>query len=249
MASIAKIVFGCPVTCPQCQARISRGQGYWWCKLCRKKWRPKAGTWLAGSKLTDKQINILLLSWQQSVSPGAVKKLTGLSYTTVNRWYSRFRQRLPVDTNQLSGVVEADEAFFGRKKYRNQRIVMGAIERKTRRIKLAVIPDREQDSLESFLHQHVHRETLLHTDAHASYFDLEWYGYSHRIHNHSRGHFKDTNQIENVWSISKRRLRRMYGQINTEKLPEFLQEWEARANFPALFNSPTSYLAACLVPH
>ena len=249
MASIAKIVLGCPAKCPRCGDGIKKGVGYWWCTACRRKWRPKAATWLKGSKLTDNQINLLLLSWQQSVSPGAVKKLTGLSYTTIERWYSRFRVQLPVDRNQLKGIVEVDEAFFGRLRHRNQRIVMGAIERKTRRIKLAVIPDREQDSLEGFLHQHVHPETMLHTDCWSSYYDLEWYGYGHQLHNHSRGHFKDTNQIESVWSVTKRRIRRMYGQINTEKLPEFLQEWEARNNFPQLFNSPETYLAACLVPH
>jgi hypothetical protein len=84
---------------------------------------------------------------------------------------------------------------------------------------------------------------------HAGYYDIGWNGYGHQLHNHSLGHFKDTNQIEGVWSVAKRQLRRMYGQIRTERLPEFLQEWEARRNFPKLFNNPEAYLAMCLVPH
>ena len=249
MSSIAKIVLGCPAACPICSDRLHRAQTYWWCRRCRKKWRPRALSWLRGSKLTERQIRILLLAWQKKVAPGAVRHLTGLSYPTIQRWYGRFRTHLPINRQPLKGIVEVDEAFFGRQRHHNQRIVMGAIQRTGKRIKLGVIPDREQDSLEGFLHQHVHPESLLHTDCHASYFDLEWYGYGHQLHNHSRGHFKDTNQIENVWSVTKRHLRRMYGQISTNKLPEFLAEWEARYNFPMLFTNPETYLATCLVPH
>ncbi len=245
MASIAKIVFGCPHRCPRCLTQLHRGQGYYWCRRCRQKLRPKALNWLKGSNLTERWIGTLLRGWQRNVSPGAVKEMTGLSYPTIERWYARFRAHLPHDRAQLIGVVEVDEAFFGRQRHQNQRIVMGAIERKSKRIKLGIIPDREQDSLEGFLHTNVHPESMLHTDCHASYFDLDWYGYGHQFHNHS---IKDTNQIENVWSVTKRQLRRMYGQIRTTKLPEFLREWEARYNFPKLFNNPETYLAACLVP-
>ena len=249
MNSIAKIVFGCPARCPNCAGGLKRGSCYWWCRVCRKKWRPKALTWLKGSKLSEGQISTLLRGWQKNVSPGAMKHLTGLSYPTVERWYARFRLHLPVDGVSLQGVVEVDEAFFGRKRHFNQKIVMGAIERRSGRIKLGVIPDREQDSLEGFLLRHVRTDSLLHTDCHTGYYDIGWNGYGHQLHNHSRGHFKDTNQIENVWSVAKRQLRRMYGQIKTDRLPEFLQEWEGRRNFPKLFNSPEAYLATCLVPY
>jgi len=249
MNSIAKIVFGCPAKCPGCVGSLKRHGGYWWCRVCRKKWRPKALTWLKGSKLPEAQISTLLRGWQRNVSPGAMKHLTGLSYTTVERWYARFRLHLPVDSASLQGVVEVDEAFFGRKRHFNQRIVMGAIERKSGRIKLGIIPDREQDSLEGFLLRHVQTDSLLHTDCHSGYYDIGWNGYGHTLHNHSIGHFSGTNQIEGVWSVAKRQLRRMYGQIRTERLPEFLQEWEARRNFKELFNNPYSYLAVCLVPH
>jgi len=90
---------------------------------------------------------------------------------------------------------------------------------------------------------------LLHTDCHPGYYGISWNGFGHEFHNHSLGHFKNTNQIENVWSVTKRQIRRMYGQIRTNKLPEFTHEWEARWNFKELFTSPFNYLEICLVPH
>lgn len=68
---------------------------------------------------------------------------------------ARFRQHLPSDGGELlSGVVAVDEAWFGKQRHSKrgkQTIVMGGIEVDTRRLKLQVIPDTEQDSIELFL--------------------------------------------------------------------------------------------------
>ncbi len=243
---VEKIVFGQEVRCGRCVRPFGRGKGYYWCRVCRRKVRLKAGTWLRGSKLPYRTILTLLYAWQRNVPPGALKALVGLSYPTIARWYSRFRVHLPRDKGLLNGVVEVDEAFFGRQKYANQKILVGAIERRSGKIKLKEIPDREQDSLEFFLWKTVSPESKLHTDAWSGYWDLQWNGYGHELHNHSKGHFSGTNRIENVWSVAKRQLRRMYGQIRTSKLQEFAREWEGRRNFPELFQSPQDYLTATL---
>lgn len=73
----------------------------------------------------------------------------------------------------LSGVVEVDEAWFGKKRFGNQTIVVGAIERDTKRLKLQIIPDTEQDSLEGFLETHVTRGSLVVTDCASGYNDIE----------------------------------------------------------------------------
>lgn len=54
---------------------------------------------------------------------------------------------MPVDETMLEGVVEVDEAFFGKQRYHNQRLVLGMLERHSRRLKLVVITDRDQDTL------------------------------------------------------------------------------------------------------
>lgn len=244
----AKIIFTDRLVCPVCNNKLSRRKDYFWCYFCRKKHRIKALTWLRGSKMSYRDLIHLVFCWQKNVSPGAVKNTLGLSYTTTARWYSKFRVHLPKDKNTIRGVVEVDEAFFGRRKYNNQKIIIGAVERESNQLRLQEIPDREQDSIEYFLWKAVDPVSLLHTDCHSGYYDLEWNGYGHRLHNHSRGHFSGTNRVENIWSVTKRQIRRLYYQIRTKKLPEMLVEWEARHNFRHLFDNPFDYFKETLVP-
>lgn len=238
--------------CPNCQGKLlfKRSRDYGWCKLCRVKVRPKATTWFRGSKLTYRQVFLLLHCWQSRQSPGAARLATGLSYTTIHRWYWRFRALVPPDDQaaMLSGLVEVDEAWFGKKRYGGQTIVVGAIERDTKRLKLQVIPDTEQDSLEAFLETNVARQSLVVTDAYTGYNDLEFLGYSHETWNHSRGHFAGTNHIEATWSAMKRYLRKLYGCVPTKQLQLILREWMARHNSHWLFTSPQQFLIATVVP-
>lgn len=237
-------------TCTSCNGKLSWKREYGWCKACRIKVRPKAATWFRGSKLAYRQVFVLLWCWQNRHSPGSTKAVTGLSYTTVRRWYWRFRALVPQDdqTALLSGVVEVDEAWFGKKKFGGQTIVVGAIERDTKRLKLQVIPDTEQDSLEGFLEQHVARSSLVVTDCGAGYNGIEWLGYARESWNHSKGHFAGTNHIESTWSAMKRYLRKLYGCIPTKNLHLILTEWMARHNSLQLFTSPAAFLAATVVP-
>lgn len=236
--------------CPACLGRLSWKREYGWCRTCRTKVRPKARSWFRGSKLTYRQVFLLLHCWQSRQAPGAVRLVTGLSYTTIRRWYWRFRALVPPDdaTARLSGIVEVDEAWFGKKRFGGQTIVIGAIERDTKRLKLSVIPDTEQDSLEGFLESHVARGSLVVTDCAAGYMGIEWLGYASERWNHSAGHFAGTNHIESTWSAMKRHLRRLYGCVPTKKLQLVLNEWMARHNSVPLFASPAAFLAATVVP-
>jgi hypothetical protein len=153
---------------------------------------------------------------------------------------------LPRDKDLLDGIVEVDESYFGRKKYRNQEIVIGAVVRELRKLKLKIIPAASQDELEDFIWESVEPTSKLHTDANPGYYDLHSFGYGHELWNHSKGHFTGTNNIENVWSVAKRQIRRLYGQIRMRLLPELLVEWEARANYPHLFQEPKNYLRETL---
>lgn len=246
---IHKLVTG-NTGCSQCgnRLRFKRTVTYGWCAACRVKVRPKAATWFRGSKLRYQQVVLLLRCWQQRQSPGAARLATGLSYTTIHRWYWRFRALVPKDNQaaMLSGIVEVDEAWFGKRKFGGQTIVMGAIERDTKRLKLAVIPDTEQDSLEAFLEANVLRNSLIITDCAAGYNDLEFLGFGHESWNHSAGHFAGTNHIESTWSAMKRYLRKLYGCIPTAKIQLILNEWMARHNNLRLFASPQDYLALTL---
>lgn len=236
--------------CTTCQGSISfrRTVTYGWCRYCRKKIRPKALTWFRGSKLSYQMILRLLYCWQYRQSPGATRIATGLSYTTIHRWYWHFRTLVPKDDANaiLSGIVEVDEAWFGKRRYGNQTIVIGAIERDTKRLKLQVIPNTEQDSLEAFLEKHVARSSLVVTDCATGYSGIEWLGYASERWNHRAGNFAGTNHIESTWSAMKRHLRKLYNHVATKHMHLILEEWMARHNNPDLFRTPEDYLRMTL---
>lgn len=243
---LAHLVFGRPPRCHYCHQRLKKSAGYYWCRDCRKKLRVRATTWLRGRRQPARMLLVLIAAWQRRIAPGAVRQFTGLSYPTIRDYFRQFQTHLPRDSAALAGLVEVDEAFFGRQKHANQAIVAGALERATNRLKLAVIADRQTETLEGFVLSGVTPDSLVHTDAWGGYATLEHYGLGHDLCNHSAGNFGPTNHIEAVWSAQKRQLRRMYGQLPVQRLPLFLLEWEARYNYPELFEDPTYYLQTSL---
>jgi len=234
--------------CIWCEGKLKFKKQYAWCKACRKKISTKAATWLRGSKLSYQQIYQLVWCWQKRKAPGFIKDALGISYTSARRWYRRFRVHLPKDSEDklLVDLVEIDESFFGRKRYNNQKIVIGAIEPSTRRIKLQIISDREAETLEAFVEAKVADKATVMTDSHPSYNELSSLGYEHYAFNHSKGEYSNTNQIENLWGVIKRYMRKLYGCVPTTHLQSILDEWTVRQNKPELFSSPENYLDACL---
>ena len=177
-----------------------------------------------------------------------MKDALGISYTTIRRWYGRLRAHLPSDDQSelLVDLTEMDESFSGKQKYNNQRIVIGAIEPKTRKIKLQIITNRETETFEAFTEASIAPGAVVMTDKHPSYNDLSSMGYSHYAFNHSEGEYTHTNQIEGLWGVIKRYMRKLYGCVPTKHLQSILDEWTARQNRPSLFTNPENYLDACL---
>lgn len=241
-----KIIHGSS-RCPDCSGRMLFRRNYAWCKSCRKKHSVRSTTWFRGSNLPLQKLWLLVWCWQKQKPSGTTVDIVGVSYPTVRRWFRRFRALTPIDKTKLSGIVEVDESFFGKQRFGSQTIVAGAIERDTRRVKLQIIPDRAQDSLEIFISKSIKAGSHITTDAHSGYTDLEFYGYSHERCNHSNGHFGPTNMIENFWGVIKRSLRRLYGnKLTLADLKNILKEWEQRQNNPSMFYTVDNYLRAML---
>ena len=168
--------------------------------------------------------------------------ISGLSHTTVRRWFRRFQALIPQEiAAKLAGVVEADEAFIGKERYHNQQIVAGAIKRGGE-VVLRPVPTREYDCLDPFLLDHVETTSRLITDAWSGYEHIEnFFGYAHEICNHSVGHFGPTSRIENVWMCLRRFIRKVYHHIWKEHLPRLLKEFQARWNHPDAFTDVLSF--------
>ena len=246
-----KLVFGDSINCPICSCHMRQNykQKYLWCSGCRRKYSPTAhkGSWLYGMKLSYRQLFMLLWCWQNKMSPGTTRLKAELSYTTVQRWYERFRIHTPESIVQLTDLIQADESYFGKQKsVQDQLIVVGAINPVTRQVALRITNSRSQESIESFVQDYVAQGALIVSDKWYAYQELPLLGYSHESWNHSLGHFAGTNQIEGLWSSIKRYLRKLYGCVPTKQLQSILNEWTARLNRPDLFTSPENYLQECL---
>jgi hypothetical protein len=80
------------------------------------------------SKLSEQQLWFLLGCWLGQISPRTHRQARGLSYPTIHRWYVWFSQLLLKLQARLSGTIEVDKAFIGKKPYGNQTVVLGVIE-------------------------------------------------------------------------------------------------------------------------
>jgi hypothetical protein len=199
-------------------------------------------------KLRPRQLFLLIWCWQKRKSVEATVLKTELSYTTVSRWYGRFRQHVPDTAPLLEGIVQADESYFSKKKSKQLKyIVTGAVDPYTGKKALKITGDhdsgRDRDVLEEFIQTVVRPGSLVVTDKWYAYDELPLLGYFHESHNHSKGDYADTNMAENIWSVSKRHARKLYGgRILTKQLPDLCREWMARANHPEFFHSPIDFL-------
>jgi hypothetical protein len=170
-----------------------------------------------------------------------------LSEVTVRRWYRKFADCLPEEQIRLQGLVEADEAFIGRRKYDNQTPVIGVLERSTGRIALQALTAVESGQTDVFLLKHVDTVSLIHTDAASHYQNItDFFSYGHVVCNHSMGYFGPTNRIDNTWMRLRNYIRKTVARAWKEHLPRLLKEFTARNNHKEWFTSPINFLT--LVP-
>ena len=139
--------------------------------------------------------------------------------------------------------MQVDESCFGKRRSKQpQHIVVGAKDTTTGRIALRITDSRDRQPLEQFVQDYIVAGSLVASDKWRAYDELELLGYAHESWNHSKGRFAGTNQGENIWSVTKRHARKLFGgRILTRQLDSLCQEWMARANQPELFASPKRF--------
>jgi len=246
---IAFATFGKRPFCPRCgSTHVRRSEDRYRCPRCRKPFSLTSASWLRGMKLPPQKLWLLIDCWQRRIAFNTTAQIAGVSTITVRRWFRRFQEHLVYVSPQLEGTVEMDEAFLGRRRHGNQRIVLGAYERGSKRIVLRMTKDRAQGTTDTFLLRHVRKSSMVWTDGAGCYEGINaFFGYLHGSCNHSVWEFGPTNHIENVWSALKGFIRRTYHHFHKEWLPMLLREFEARWNTPELFYSPLTFLKTCLV--
>ena len=244
-----RMVWG-DLTCKECGNKgLLFRKTYEYCPYCKKKYSVKADTSLFKfCNLSFRQIYALIWCWQHKCSIGEIRNILGLSYPTVSNWLRKLRSHLPVSREILDGTCEVDGSFFGRRKFRSQRLVISAINQKTKQVRLKIVKYRTRAEAEKFIQNTIKTGSLVLTDGFKGYNELPLLGYKWRACDHSIGFFGPTNHIENLWSVIKRALRYIYRDLtfNLNDLELILREWENRHNNPDLFYNEDNYLkTAC----
>jgi len=168
-------------------------------------------------------------------------------------WFMLHRIRLALQDehfgSKLGGEVEADETFIGGKarnmhknvyerritgmgqSFRDKTIVMGILERGGH-VRTQVIPDRQKETLQPIVREHVKTGAALFTDEMGGYKGLNE-EYAHGIIDHAQRYVDGrvhTNGLENFWSLLKRGLRGTYVAVEPFHLFRYLDEQVFRFN-------------------
>ncbi len=168
-------------------------------------------------------------------------------------WFMLHRIRLALQDehfgSKLGGEVEADETFIGGKARnmhkdvkarritgqgqaaKDKMIVMGILERGGH-IRTQVIPDRQKETLQPIVREHVATGAALFTDEMGGYKGLNE-EYAHEIIDHANKYVDGrvhTNGMENFWSLLKRGLKGTYIAVEPFHLFRYLDEQVFRFN-------------------
>jgi len=240
------------IYCPKCSKKHhvrKLPEGRYYCRKCRYKFSLKALLGFKYSKLCYIQILKVIHCFSRRFTLEMVMDTACVSYPTARDAYDNLRKLLPNDRDKLAGDIITDVMYVGKQKTDNQALVSGAVNREFNYINLEIVPDQDQGTLEKFIYDNIdHRCSLITTDSHKSYNQIEWMGYGHQRENHSKFQLKLSVPIERVWALFKTLIRRTYHHIWKEKLIDYLVEFRARFNHRNIVNIPANLLSFLLRP-
>jgi transposase-like protein len=244
------------VRCRYCQSedvKFLPNARIWKCyvKHPRAKFSLKVGTIFEDSPLgLDKWFCAMWLvaNCKNGVSSYEIHR--ALKVTQKTAWFMDHRIRLAMQSGSFektSGAFEVDESFIGgsaRFMHKDKKakitgtggagkaIVMGLLDRKSKKIRLRHIADTSGPTLQGFVREHVQGGSYIFSDAWRSYNGLSA-DYVHQVIDHAEKYVDGevhTNGIENFWSLLKRGLKGTYINVEPFHLFRYLDEQAFRFN-------------------
>ena len=251
--------FVCP-GCGEAGEAFQGSRGRWICRYCKRQSTVTAGT------IFDKT-RTPLRSWlaavwyivnqKQGVNALGLQRVLGLgSYQTAWAMLHRLRRAMIRPSRErLSGVVEVDECFIGRKpksrRLRKKRrkkttnqpvnrtvVIAIAVEIKPGRgfgrIRLHQIPKPARTALVPFIRDAIEPGAIVHTDGSAAYRKLEKHGYRHKktvMQGSAKPAHASMPGVHRVAALLKRWLLGTHqGAISAKQLDYYLDEFVFRFN-------------------
>jgi len=241
------------IVCPFCgkkeHIQTRKLEGWFRCLSCKKDFTVRTGTLFERSHVSlDKWLfaMYLIVTNRKGISSLGLSKEIGI--TQKSAWFllHRIREACKSDNFLFSGIIEADEAYFGGKeknKHSNKKIkagrgavgktaVLGMRERNGK-VKAIVISNTESNTIQNEIRKTVAKGSTLCIDEHKSYLGLEK-EYNHLSVNHSAKEFVNgmahTNSIESVWALLKRGYYGTFHHFDMKHTQRYVNEFAFRLN-------------------
>lgn len=245
---------GKPV-CPHCGEVGSAGQlkgkstrpGVWKCYACRKPFTVRVGTIFEDSKVKLHlwlQAIILIAGSKKGISSNQLSRVLGVTLKTA--WFMSHRIRLAMQDSPAGlmgeggGIVEADEAYFGKvpgKEVRrgpgHKEMVFALVER-GKGVRAVHIAEDKFEGIKQALKTNVSPEAVLMTDQARMYKNLGKQFADHQTVNHAKGEYVRgdayTNTVEGFFSTFRRGMKGVYQHCSSDHLHRYLAEFAFRYN-------------------
>lgn len=231
-------------------------------KECRKDFTVTTGTVMERSKIPLHKWMMgfyLMCASKKGVSAHQLHRALGVTYQSAWFMCHRIREAMrdggfsPLGGEGTSGIVEADETYYGKVETIRPRS-RGRIPKPTKRGKggpadkrpiLALVerggnvrtfhvPVATKDNVMAIVRSNIAKESRLHTDESRLYTGADAHFASHETVKHSAGEYiRDdvhTNTAEGYFSIFKRGMRGIYQHCDEKHLHRYLAEYDFRYN-------------------
>lgn len=196
------------------------------------------------SKIPQREQRKLVELFVSGSTARTAASIVGVNKNTAQKFFHKLREIIASkqDTGiYFGGEVEADESYFGgRRKGKRGRGAAGKVPvfgllKRGGKVYAEIISDAKTATLMPIIKKKVMPDSVVYTDALASYNALDVSEFKHIRINHSelfadkRNHI---NGIENFWNQAKRHMRKFNG-VPKKNFRLFLKECEWRFNFPS----------------
>jgi transposase-like protein len=244
------------VKCPTCGSKevyFLESRRVWKCKAkhAKQQFSAKVGTVFEDSPIgLDKWFAAvwMVANCKNGVSSYEIHR--ALKVTQKTAWFMDHRIRLAMQSGtfeKVTGEFEVDESFIGglaRNMHKNKKakitgtggagkaIVMGLLDRKTKKIRLRHVANTQRETLQGVVREYIEGGSYVYSDAWVAYNGLDR-EYIHQVIDHAETYVNGnvhTNGIENFWSLLKRGLKGTYISVEPFHLFRYLDEQAFRFN-------------------